>query len=101
MAQRRLELDRQVIADARLEAVEDHVLGRTLDGEDEGEAEALLVTDIEIGEAGEFVGGEGVQACACLFLARVICELCLGGEIGVRADKVQLRIVVGGADGRE
>ena len=43
------------IVHPRGETLEDHVLGGALDGEDEGKAETLAITRVEIGEAVHFL----------------------------------------------
>ena len=87
------------LLDARLEAVENHVLGGAFHREDEGKAEARLVGVVEVGEAGELLRRQRVEPCARLLPRRIIRELRLGGEIGMGADQRQLRIAVGALHG--
>ena len=71
LLQRRRELDLRRVADPLLEGGEDLVLVGAPDGQDEGKAEALAVGRVELGEAGEFLRRQPVEAGARLLAPRV------------------------------
>ena len=71
-------------------ACEDLLLGRALDREDEGKAEALLVGVIELGEARELRRAQTIEAGARLLARRIRREPRARREIGMGADERKL-----------